>query len=158
MTRATLRQTILIDPYPLWLDIVEQVLGRVGVEVVARTSSPDEALDLVERHSPELVVAELSRADGGAEAWLATAFERFPELKVVVLSERADPEEIEGALFAGAIAYVLKSSFAEDLVSVVRQTFEQSSSSGRTASPWRRPAHRMRRRRAMVSHRASARF
>jgi DNA-binding NarL/FixJ family response regulator len=43
-----------------------------------------------------------------------------------VLSSVADPEQIDRALKAGVVAYVIKTAQSDDLASAVRQAFEHS--------------------------------
>src|SRR2546421_615539 len=47
---------VLLDQHPLWLDAVEQVLARIGVEVVGKATRASRALELVETHRPEVLV------------------------------------------------------------------------------------------------------
>ena len=48
-------KAVLLDPHPIWLDAVELVLNRVGVEVVAKTTSGREAIRLVGKLKPDLL-------------------------------------------------------------------------------------------------------
>jgi DNA-binding NarL/FixJ family response regulator len=122
------RTAILLDPRPLWLDVIEHVLQRVGVEVQGTAMEPDEAHALLGEHKPDLFIVELA-AYGGlldpADAFRA-ARERAPHVRIVVLSSIADPEQIDRALNAGVVAYVIKTAQSDDLASAVRQAFEAS--------------------------------
>ena len=122
------RLAVLLDPHPLWLEALEHVLGRTGVHVAAKTSSPDAALAAVEEHRPDLLVTEIATGDGTADGvtWLRRILERMPGGKAIVLSRHEEPELIDAALRAGAVAYVIKTAHADDLASAVRQVFEHS--------------------------------
>ena len=125
---ATGQTAVLLDEHPLWLDAVESVLHRLGVQVVGRATSPNEALAMVEDARPDLLLAELSDSDesvGGA-GLLTRARQLVPDLKTIVLSADAQSERIESALRAGAAAYVVKTAHAEDLASAIRQSFDHS--------------------------------
>jgi DNA-binding NarL/FixJ family response regulator len=54
----------------------------------------------------------------------ATALE--PALRAVVLSAHHDTRYIDGALAAGAAAYVVKTAHPDDVASAVRQAFDHS--------------------------------
>jgi NarL family two-component system response regulator LiaR len=128
MDEAKGQTAVLLDEHPLWLEAVESVLHRLGVQVVGKTTSPNEALALVEDAQPDLLLAELPESDestGGA-GLLARARQLVPHLKSIVLSADAQSEQIESALRAGAAAYVVKTAHAEDLASAVRQSFDHS--------------------------------
>jgi DNA-binding NarL/FixJ family response regulator len=100
----------------------------VGVEVLAKTTTGAEALGLVQRLRPDLLVTDIGAADGDRAGLgcLADARVRVPELRTVVLSLSEDASEIDAALQAGASAYVLKSAHPDDLASAVRQAFAHS--------------------------------
>ena len=57
---------------------------------------------------------------------IAMARERVPHLRAVVLSEETSSDYIDKALEAGAVAYVVKSAYPDDLASAVRQAFGSS--------------------------------
>jgi DNA-binding NarL/FixJ family response regulator len=122
------RTAILLDPHPLWLDVVEHVLERVGVQVRGAATEPEEAHELLREHNPDLFVVELTAyrdrldpADG-----FRVAREQAPGVRIVVLSSIADPEQIDRALDAGIVAYVIKTAQSDDLASAVRQAFDHS--------------------------------
>jgi DNA-binding NarL/FixJ family response regulator len=125
---AAPQTAVLYDEHPLWLDAVENVLRTVGVEVIGKATSPDEALALVEDAQPDLLLAELPEGSGslGGPRLLVRARQLVPHLKAIVLSAQAQSDRVEHALQAGAAAYVLKTAHAEDLASAVRQSFDHS--------------------------------
>jgi DNA-binding NarL/FixJ family response regulator len=128
MSLSEHRTAVLLDQHPLWLDAVEAVLHRIGVEVKGKATSPQHALALVEEHRPSLLVTGLEMDEGemdGLEC-LALARERVPSLKVIVLSAYAEAQYVDAALAAGAEAYVLKTAHADDLASAIRQAFDHS--------------------------------
>jgi DNA-binding NarL/FixJ family response regulator len=128
MTLSEHRTAVLLDQHPLWLDAVEHVLHRIGIEVTGKATSPRHAVALIEEHRPNLFVTGLEmegQAMDGIEC-LALARERAPELKVIVLSALADSQHVDAALAAGADAYVVKTAHADDLASAIRQAFDHS--------------------------------
>ena len=119
---------VVLDPYPLWLDAVELVLARVGATVSVKTSSGREAIAAVEREHPRLLILELEAAQGEPDGFevLRRARAAAPSLRAVVLSARHDTGSIDGALAAGAAAYVVKTAHPDDVASAVRQAFDHS--------------------------------
>ena len=122
------KTAVLLDQHPLWLDAFEQLVQRIGVDVVGKTTSPPEALQLVEEHRPDVFVTALEvhedRIDG--LACLRLAREQQPDLKAIVVSMYVDSEHIDAALEAGADAYVIKTAHPDDLAAAVRQAFTHS--------------------------------
>jgi DNA-binding NarL/FixJ family response regulator len=119
---------VVFDPHPLWIDVVSQVLNGVGVDVVGRATGTEEALEIVVRERPDLLVAEIA-VSGGALSGLELVREtqkRVESLRVLALSAAADPAQIDAAFEGGVLAYVVKTAEPEDLASAVRQSFDHS--------------------------------
>jgi len=119
---------VICDSHPMWLDAVEQVLRRIGIRVVGKTTSTSEALLMVEEHRPDLLITELGGT--GSElsglALIERARAAVPAVNPIVLSVHQDAQTIDAALVAGASAYVVKTAHPEDLASAVRQAFSHS--------------------------------
>ena len=115
-------------PHPIWLDAVEMVLARIGASVVLKTSSARDALAAIERDQPRLLTLELDTQPGEPDGFevirRATALSR--SLRAIVLSTHQDAAHIDGALAAGAAAYVVKTAHPDDVASAVRQAFDHS--------------------------------
>ena len=122
------RRAIIFDPFPLLLEGVERVLGRVGVDVVGKATTPDHALAILSERRPDVLVAELGlRNDmmhGGD--FVREARRRSHDVKIVVFSERDDQHSVSTAFELGAVAYVVKTAHPDDLAAAVRQAFEHS--------------------------------
>ena len=128
MSPSEHRTAVLLDQHPLWLEAVENVLHRIGIEVKGKATSPDHALALIEEHRPSLFVTSIEASEDemdGIEC-LTLARERVPELKVTVLSAYAEAQYVDAAIAAGADAYVVKTAHADDLASAIRQAFDHS--------------------------------
>ena len=128
MSESPDRTAVLLDPHPIWLDAVTRVLERVHVTVVGTSTTIPGALALLDRHDPDLLVTE-TNVGGGLPEGLACIREarlRHPGLRVVALAAGEVRADVEGALAAGAVAYVVKSAHPDDLASAIRQAFSHS--------------------------------
>jgi DNA-binding NarL/FixJ family response regulator len=119
---------VVLDPHPIWLDAVEIVLARIGVSVVRKTSSGREALEAVKAHKPNLLILELDPLPDEPDGFdvIRRARALVPSLRAIALSAHHDTAHIDGALAAGAAAYVLKTAYPDDVASAVRQAFDHS--------------------------------
>jgi DNA-binding NarL/FixJ family response regulator len=128
MSNHDRRTAILVDQHPLWLEAIEPVVSRIGVQVLGRTTSAAEGLALVEEHHPDILVTGLDMPAGAMDgiALVRRAREKAPELKPIVISMHHDPAHIDAALEAGAVAYVVKTAQADDIASAIRQAFTHS--------------------------------
>lgn len=125
---STSHSAVVLDRQPLWLEALDQVLGRIGVRVAARTTSPSTALAGIRQHQPDVFLTELETADAALDglACIRRAREIVPEIRTIVLSADRAPERINAALGAGASAYVMKTAHPDDIASAVRQAFDHS--------------------------------
>lgn len=91
-----------------------------GVEVVGTASDGAEALELVERLRPRVVLMDIRMPvlDGIAAAGQITA--RFPGTRVLMLTTFVEQELVDEAMAAGAIGYLTKDTAAKDLAQAIR--------------------------------------
>jgi len=89
-------------------------------KVVAEASDGREAVELVSKHHPEVVILDIGMPLlNGIEA-TQQILSKEPETRVVILSMHADEGYVLRALKAGARAYILKNSAEADLIRAVR--------------------------------------
>jgi DNA-binding NarL/FixJ family response regulator len=121
-------QAVLLDPHPIWLDAIEIVLNRVGVEIVGKTTSGTEAVKLVEELSPQLLTLEVDPLPGEPDGFdvLRQAGSSVEGLRAIVLSRNHETRYIDAALAAGASAYIVKTAHPDDVAAAVRQAFNHS--------------------------------
>jgi two-component system, NarL family, response regulator LiaR len=122
------RTVVLVDQHPLWTAAVERIVSGLGMEVLGRTTSSNEALELVQQHECDVLVTSIAMPSGepnGIEL-TAKAVARVPSLKVIVLASDDDPRQIDAAFRAGAVAYVVKTADADELRAVIQQAFSDS--------------------------------
>jgi DNA-binding NarL/FixJ family response regulator len=122
------RTAVVLDQQPLWLDAMEQLLKRAGVNIVGKTTEPVEALELVEENRPDILLTDYSVTDGELDAieCVRKAQELHPDLKTVVLSATDQPQQIQAAFAAGASVFCVKTADQDDLMAAIRQAFEAS--------------------------------
>jgi DNA-binding NarL/FixJ family response regulator len=128
MRDSSERTAVVLDEQPLGLEAMEQLLSRVGVSIVGKTTDPVEALELIEEHRPDILLADYGANDGNLDAveCVRKAQERHPELKTVVLSASAEAQQISSAFAAGASVFCVKTAAKDDLMAGIRQAFEAS--------------------------------
>src|SRR5690348_2680055 len=145
------RTAVILDRHPMWVQAFSQLLNRVGVEVLGHTTDPDELVRLIEKHHPDVLVIELDVAnEQRAVSDLRNALEAHPELRAIVVSERADLDMIESLFAEGASAYCTKAAAPDDFAAAIRQSFHRSvylagvkHGSGAGAAGWRNRERQM---------------
>lgn len=116
------KTTILLvdDHHLVRLGLQALLKVEADFEVVGQAGTADEAISLVERLRPQVVLMDL-RLPGrsGVEA-CRDIKQRWPETHVIMLTSYADDELVLEAINAGAEGYVLKKVEGGNLVEVIR--------------------------------------
>ena len=118
---TTLMTTVvLVDDHRLFRSGVRAEIGD-RVDVVGEASTVAEAVALVDRLQPDVVLLDVHMPDGGGQAVIAgvTGPSRFLALSV---SDAA--EDVIAVIRAGARGYVTKTISADELVDAVRRVAE----------------------------------
>jgi len=113
--QGQLVKVLLADDHVIVRQGLRALLEATGYEVVGEASDGNEAVDIVEREEPAIVILDLSMPGlNGIEA-LRRIKERSRKTKVLVLSMHATSEYVRAALRAGANGYIVKGSGISDL-------------------------------------------
>lgn len=114
-TNPTLRVVVADDQRVVRDGLVTVLDLMAGVEVVGAAANGEQAVTLVERHRPQVVLMDLRmpRLDG-VEATRRIR-QAHPSTAVVVLTTYADDDSILAALRAGALGYLTKDAGREEI-------------------------------------------
>ncbi len=111
---------VVVDDHSLFrAGVVQSLHLDDGIRVVAEGSTGTDAVRLVEDHSPDLILLDISMPGCGIEA--AAEIARLPrQTKIMMLTVSESEDQIVRALEAGAVGYVLKGIDAGHLIDVVK--------------------------------------
>jgi len=109
-------RVLLVDDHALVRAGIRALLERGElVEVVGEAGDGHEALDLIEKLRPEVVLLDLAMPGASGFEVLKTTSEKFPEVHVIVLTVHEGEEYAFQALRAGAAGYLPKSAASSEL-------------------------------------------
>lgn len=113
---------LVVDDHPIVrVGIVAIINGKSDMTVVAQCGTGEEAVELFERHQPDIALMDLRLPKmSGVEA-IRTIRMRHPKACFVVLTTYEGDEDIYQALEAGARAYVIKGMPHEMLIDALRR-------------------------------------
>jgi DNA-binding NtrC family response regulator len=114
---------LIIDDEQEALENCRRILSRVPYECLV-ASDPNEALDLIERERPGLVLTDLRMPKLDGIEVLAAAKRKDPAILVVLLTAHATVETAVTAMRYGAFDYITKPFTSDELVQVARRAFE----------------------------------
>ncbi len=114
-------RVVVADDHAVVREGLAQLLSTAAdIELVGAAANGSEAVDVVDREHPDVVLMDLSMPEvDGAEA-TRRILAADPTARVVVLTSFADDRHIVEALQAGAIGYVLKHAEPDELLGAIR--------------------------------------
>ncbi|WP_233866142.1 response regulator [Paraburkholderia adhaesiva] len=111
---------VLVDDHPLVRDGLRARLEAVaGFVVAGEADNADEALALAATLEPDLVLMDVGMAGMNGIALAGIFHERFPAIRVLMLSMHDNVEYVTEAVRAGASGYVLKDSPSTEIVRAI---------------------------------------
>jgi two-component system response regulator DegU len=112
---------VLIDDHVLFREGIRRILDfEDDFEVVAEGSDGENAMSLVDTYQPDVVLMDINMERvNGVEA-TKQLVEKYPQLKVIILSIHDDENYVTHALKSGAQGYLLKDMDSESLVQAIK--------------------------------------
>ena len=137
---------VLIDDHAIVRQGVSSLLERErDLQVVGDCGSPGEAMVVVERARPTIVLLDMklsAASDHDGLSLCAELTKRYPGLRVLVLSTFADDVLVVSAIQHGACGYVVKDVDAVELVRAIRLAARNGSAfDSRAAAAMMRSIH-----------------
>jgi DNA-binding NarL/FixJ family response regulator len=114
-------RVVIADDHAVVRSGLERLLETADdVTVVGSAADGTEAIELVDRVEPDVVLMDLSMPGMDGVAATAAITHAHPGVAVVVLTSFSEPSRINAALEAGAIGYQLKDASPDELLAAVR--------------------------------------
>ncbi|MBM7059117.1 response regulator transcription factor [Pseudomonas sp. UL073] len=108
-------RVVLVDDHELVRAGIRSLLMDAGYQVVAEGNDGDQVVDLLERHTPDVLLLDLTmRRCSGLEA-LTLVRARWPRLPVILLSMHDTRDYVLQAMQKGASGYLLKDAAVVEL-------------------------------------------
>jgi two-component system, NarL family, nitrate/nitrite response regulator NarL len=115
-------KVILVDDHTLFRrGLTELLEGRDGIEVVAETGDPGEALRLVRERSPDVAIVDLNMAPHGGLALIRRLLAEGWKGTPIVLTVSDAEDDMANALASGARGYLLKDMEPQQVVDAVHR-------------------------------------
>jgi signal transduction histidine kinase/DNA-binding NarL/FixJ family response regulator len=115
-TKGPLRVLVVDDHPAIRRGLAEVLRTTASVEVVGESSTGEEALEMVGRLNPDVVLMDLEMPGmGGIEA-IRALHSRHPEIRVIALTANSQEESLLPVLREGGSGFVRKSDAHRDLV------------------------------------------
>jgi two-component system, NarL family, response regulator NreC len=96
------------------------IAAQPDMIAVAEASGGTDAIRLTRETKPDVVILDITMADGGGLNAIAEILKNHPPVRILMLTMHEEPAYLRTALAAGAAGYVLKKSVDADLLSAIR--------------------------------------
>jgi two-component system, NarL family, nitrate/nitrite response regulator NarL len=107
---------VLGDGNRLFIDALATVLTQDGVTVAALATSPQEVLAAVARHRPDICLMTTRFHTSGDFGVLGVICGRYPQVKVVMLADSADPASASDVISSGAAGVIRKDQHLTEII------------------------------------------
>ncbi|HVC37543.1 MAG TPA: response regulator transcription factor [Gammaproteobacteria bacterium] len=109
-------RVLIADDHTIFRAGLAKLLQTIAdVQVVAEASSGREAVELADKHHPDIVIMDLAMSDVNGLDATAQMHAQHADIRIIILSMHANEEYVMQALSAGASAYVLKEATPDEL-------------------------------------------
>jgi DNA-binding NarL/FixJ family response regulator len=118
-------KVLIADDHRLMLHSIRLALEADDeIEIVAEVDSGTKVIPFIGQTGPDLVLLDIRMPGIDGLTVLERIRERYPQVKVAVLSGVDDPSVIQAAFDRGAAAFIVKHIDPRDLASALRQAVE----------------------------------
>lgn len=116
---------ILADDHPIVRTGIKSLLGMGDrVEIVAEASNGEEALDLVKRLRPNVLISDISMPKMTGIELAEIVTNELPETKVIILTMHREEEYITKSFEAGAMSYLPKNTEQAELLEAIEEVHD----------------------------------
>jgi DNA-binding NarL/FixJ family response regulator len=116
-------RVVLVDDHAMFRAGVRAELAEL-VEVVGEADSVGEAIAVIRKTRPDVVLLDVHMPDGGGLAVLAGVAAELPDTRFLALSVSDQAEDVIAVIRAGAKGYVTKTISAAELADAISRVSE----------------------------------
>lgn len=116
-------RALLVDDENLLLDSLEVILTLNGFDIVGKANDGSEALKILEEevNQCDIALVDLNMKGMGGLELIRLMKERYPDIKILVLTTFYDDKYITDAITGGADGYLLKDSGKDAIIGAITQ-------------------------------------
>jgi DNA-binding NarL/FixJ family response regulator len=119
------KRIVIVDNHPLFRKGLEQLINsNDGLAVCGEAGSAAEAMDVIRRIAPDLVIVDVSLPGANGIELIKNIRAEFSKLPVLVLSMHDESLYALRSLRAGAQGYVMKQEALANVLTAINQVFD----------------------------------
>jgi two-component system NarL family response regulator len=119
-------RVLIADDHPVVREGLSAILrSEKDIKIVAEATNGEEACNLYDRHSPDVVILDLRMPKkDGLQVVTELMSSRRPKPRIIVMTTYETEEDVRRALRAGAKSYLVKGALSEQILETVRKVAE----------------------------------
>lgn len=117
---------LIVDDHPIVSDGIRQLIEREeDMNVCLAVQDAESALKGIEKHSPDLIVVDISlKGTANGIDLIKGVKKRYPKIKALVLSMHDENLYAERSIKAGAKGYVMKNDLTDNIIKAIRKIMD----------------------------------
>ena len=116
---------VVVDDHPLVRESLIQLITREpDLVVCGEADSVETATAALERNKPDLLLLDLRLKSGDSIELMKSVRARFPDTRILVISQQEETLFAERCLRAGADGYVTKQEASEEVLTAIRTVLD----------------------------------
>lgn len=115
---------MIVDDHPIVRNgLKNMLLAFDDLEMVGEAENGQAALDLCRQISPDVILMDIMMPGMDGVQATRSILERFPQVKIIMLTSYPTDELVKKSLAAGATGYILKNASIDALASAIRSAY-----------------------------------
>jgi len=115
---------ILVDDHPLFREgIASRLNMHDGIDIIAEAENGKQLLEKLIDAKPDIVMMDISMPEINGMDALEIVKEKFPDIRVIILSMHDDKEYIVNVIRSGAEGYLLKDISGEEMITAIHKVY-----------------------------------
>jgi len=114
---------ILTEDHQILRDGIKALIASNNIEIIGEASTASELWKLLENNIPDIILMDISLPDISGIEITRIVTEKFPSIRVLMLSMFTDESFINQAIKAGAKGYLHKNTTREEMLIAIESVF-----------------------------------
>jgi len=112
---------MIADDHKVFRDGIVSILNEVeDIQINLEAGDGEEVLQILEKEQPDVILMDITMKETSGIAITKVVKEKYPTIKVLILSMHSESSYIVKALDAGASGYLLKDAGSTEMVNAIR--------------------------------------
>mgnify|MGYP000907646121 CR=1 FL=1 len=113
---------VIVDDNDMMRAILRSILRGEAYEVIGEARNGAQAVEVVERLSPDIVCMDILMPEKNGLEAMAEIRQNMPETEFIMITSSAEPETVQDAIANGASGFIVKPFNAARVLDALKRT------------------------------------